>query len=74
MHKEIETLRKLAELSSKEASLRLKIYEKFTEAKNEVIRLGGMIAFCERIDPEKAQKLRKTYLILFEKYVANKEY
>jgi hypothetical protein len=74
MHEEIESLRKLAKLSSKEASLRLKIYEKFMEARNEVIRLGGMIAFCERIEPEKAKKLRKTYLILFEKYVAKKEY
>lgn len=68
MQGEIKYLKRLAKLSQKEASLKLKVYEKYQEVRNEIVRLGGLIAYCEKIEPNKAKVLREKYLELFNKY------
>jgi hypothetical protein len=62
-------LKELALLSSKEAALRLKIYEKYEEIVSRIIGLGALITVCEIKNPEKGKLLRNKYLPFFNKYI-----
>lgn len=67
----LELLKLLAQLTSKESSLRFQLYQLFEEAKVEVIRLSGIISLYEMInkDDNDIKVFRAKFEELFSKYV-----
>jgi len=65
-----EDLRQLRDrLSSARAALKFRVYLVCTEARNEVIRLSGLIAMCRRVDPDLADRVYQLFKEMYSKYL-----